>query len=776
MKEKNYNSIKNGILAVFMLSLFLAPLSYSLKSSTVSVDEITQAHPTHGIQVTQALAQTPVNKNPQTSDAPKTEGQNHESLLSAFDIGDKIIIAVGNALLNIASAVTYIGGKLLEFAITKLVLGMGNLINNEGLGVAIDSLWKIIRDISNLAFIFGFIYIGIRTIIDPENASTKRFLAKIIIGALLINFSLFFVKAVIDFSNFTATQIYNAMIVGNGSLSAAVTKLLGISDFFAPNVNALATFTGKPSGIWFFVFASIFLVVTGFVFAAAAITLVIRFVALVMIMVFSPILFAATVFPQTEQYADDLWKKLFSYSLQAPAYLLLTFITIKLVENLHIKPAGATFVNAMERQGTTESFGVILQFVIIIFFMISTLSLTGKFGSSAGEMITAKTKAFVGASTAGLAARTGRATAGRLGNWISEKDGLKDAAAQGGVKGWGARMALKSSRGISDASFDARNTSIGKSAGVGTGRKGGYATVKKEIIEKEEKFAKSLGEVGDSDFRVEARKKEAEKKKSDLAKDKEKLTAEKKELSILNTEIKKAIARGDSNSAGRLQVDAEALRVSVAEKEEHVKHVEHEAHEADIAYASEKQRRILGSTYLDSSLSKNSASNIKDVVATQKREIGEEKGKLDAKWKEYLETSDDTQKKAFAKDIENFKANIKAREKALHQTLLENSDMGRAGVLENSKWYTAWPAGRLVTHEVSAGEGMRKTFSKGIPKAKDDHGGGDHGGDHEEEHHEPAHTPAPAPRAAPHAAPAGGGGHDAHGHTPAAGGGHDAHH
>ncbi len=95
---------------------------------------------------------------------------------------------------------------------------MGAQINNSTFGSTIDTMWTLIRDICNLAFIFGFIYVGIRTILDPDSVDPKRFLSKIIVGALLINFSLFFVKIIIDFSNFTALKIYTAMASESGSI------------------------------------------------------------------------------------------------------------------------------------------------------------------------------------------------------------------------------------------------------------------------------------------------------------------------------------------------------------------------------------------------------------------------------------------------------------------------------------------------------------------------------------------------------------------------------
>ena len=113
--------------------------------------------------------------------------------------GASVGLYIGNFILTIASGVTWMGAQLLDASINYFILQIGTLIaDGSSIGNAITNAWVMIRDICNLAFIFGFIYLGIRTILDSDNSNTKRMLASIIIGALLINFSLFFAKIIID--------------------------------------------------------------------------------------------------------------------------------------------------------------------------------------------------------------------------------------------------------------------------------------------------------------------------------------------------------------------------------------------------------------------------------------------------------------------------------------------------------------------------------------------------------------------------------------------------
>lgn len=310
-------------------------------------------------------------------------------------IGTQIGQFIGNFILSIASMVTWAGGKLLEVSIDKFILQLGTIINGS-IGVAIDSIWRVIRDMANLAFIFGFIYIGIMTIIDSSSANTKRMLAAIIIGALLINFSLFFTKIIIDVSNYIAVEIYNTLITTpagtTGSISAKFADILGITSFYKfPEADQYAGTTAMGNVAFYFM-AAIMLIVAGFVFAAGAILLLTRFVALVFIMIFSPILFAATVFPQTKSAADDLWKKLINYSFFAPAYLILLVVSIKILEAIVGVFKKGSLANAFTGGGTTstaqaDTFDVVISFVVAILFLIMSLQIAKKFGVAGAEKV-----------------------------------------------------------------------------------------------------------------------------------------------------------------------------------------------------------------------------------------------------------------------------------------------------------------------------------------------------------------------------------------------------
>ncbi len=374
---------------------------------------------------------------------------------------DKLGNTIGTIVLNIASSITWLGGKILEWSIDKLVLNMGMMINESGMGGVINQAWTTVRDICNLAFIFGFIYIGIRTIIDGDSANTKRFLASIIMGAVLINFSLYFTKIVIDVSNYISVEIVAAMKDGTASISQGFAEILRVQTLFTTPGDNAASLAGLTKGgnFSYFIMGAIFLIVAGFVLAAGGFLLIIRFVQLVFIMVFSPILFAATVFPKTEQYAEKLWSQLFSQAFFAPVYLFMLLISMRLLQGamsaLKIAENKKDFSDALAGM-YTDSFDIVLMFIISIMFLIISLKAAQQMGAVGADKALAFGKSIRGQAQSAI----GRNTIGRLGEWTSRK---QQEARESNSKGRQFGAALLRGTGINSAATAGANAKWGGS-------------------------------------------------------------------------------------------------------------------------------------------------------------------------------------------------------------------------------------------------------------------------------------------------------------------------
>jgi hypothetical protein len=351
--------------------------------------------------------------------------------------------SLSGIIISIVGYILYLAAYLFNAAIDLLVLQMGDLIRGTGgrgigIGISIDIIWKIVRDLVNLTFIFGLVYVGFKTILNA-GTDTKKLLSSIIIGALLVNFSLFITKVVIDVSNVTASEIYNQMGIGPNSADPRF-KNFYIGEVFMLNMGIfnlvsvppgtqgkLATQTvgseiGTVDGhLALIVGGAAFILVAAFVFFAGTILLAIRFGILVILMMLSPIAFAATVFPVFKGWSEKWWHTLFSQAFFAPAYLFMLYVTLKVGEGYQnqTKAFDQIYTNAVGF--FNDGFTTAIFFFLTIVLMVASLILAKQMGAYGGTRVLAVGKKLGSLARRGalspvkaLSGFAGRQTIGRI--------------------------------------------------------------------------------------------------------------------------------------------------------------------------------------------------------------------------------------------------------------------------------------------------------------------------------------------------------------------------
>lgn len=405
-----------------------------------------------------------------------------------------------NAVFGYAAA---IGGMTLDYAVAEYVVGFGENFRDSGTGNSVDALWTIVRDVFNLTFIFGLVYIGLKMILRSGDSQARSTLVSLILAALLVNFSLFITKFVVDFSNIAAAQIAGAfMREGSYQISASFMNIMGHSALFNAR-GSLENIAGTSAGFTF-IFGTMFLyIVLAFVFLAGGIMLIIRYVVLIIYMILSPVMFLGWVFPGFAGASKDFWSKFLSRAFFAPAYLLMLYFSNQVLVNMQ----GAGGVTVGNLQGgfvssggpTAGSFAAVFPFFFMAAgFLIASLVVAQKMGTvgastaiSAGQRLRGYTQKAVGASTFGAAGAVGRNTVGRGANAAANSAAFNRLAAKSSF----AAGALKATKGVADSSFDARRVGgLGKAAGIGEGAKGGYSSKIKAKQKADVEFAKSLSE------------------------------------------------------------------------------------------------------------------------------------------------------------------------------------------------------------------------------------------------------------------------------------------
>jgi len=276
----------------------------------------------------------------------------------------------------------FLFGSLLDYVLAEFVINFSKSFLDDGVGYQVEIAWTSVRDIFNMTFIFGLVYIGFKMILNSDDSNTRKLLVNLILAALLVNFSLFFTKIIVEVSNTVASEIAMSGFAistetGLPSVSASFMNMTGLATVY--NIQGAATSAG-----WGYIFGTaILLIVSMFVFAAGAFMLLIRYAALMLYMIFSPIMFLGWVFPQLQQYTDKYWKGFLGSAFFAPVYILLVYLAITVATSFYTASAtlgeaqlGEAFIPGA---GAAQSFSATIPpFVLSIVLMLAAVVVSSK--------------------------------------------------------------------------------------------------------------------------------------------------------------------------------------------------------------------------------------------------------------------------------------------------------------------------------------------------------------------------------------------------------------
>lgn len=379
---------------------------------------------------------------------------------------------------------------LLAYTLDSSSYSMGNFVGQG---------WKLVRDLTNILFIFILVSIGIGTIIGNAKLGDKKLIGWVIIVALLINFSLFFTKVLIDAGNILGTVFYSAMGVKASDTTSAITNndlfassnkkaiSVGIVSKFNPQTifnetNSLSinvpdpagvgtpTDTGTPPG-WFMMISlilSVINIVTAYAFFVVGLLFVGRVVGLWMAMILSPLAFMSLAVPSYmgfifSEYKFGSWaEKVAKLSFSAPVFLFFLYVILSFLNQGFLTQA----ISVSSNMTTIEKFiSILVPFVIITMLILKAKDVTVKMSDEIGKKFASWGESLGSLAVGGaLAIGTGgaalamRGTVGRGAMALSRSQTLQNAKSKTGLTGLAARLTLRGTDKLSKATFDARNT------------------------------------------------------------------------------------------------------------------------------------------------------------------------------------------------------------------------------------------------------------------------------------------------------------------------------
>lgn len=514
--------------------------------------------------------------------------------------------AIGRVLMTISAGILALVGMFFDFVVTKSIIQMGtHLGNQESLGGSISSAWRVLRDIANMFFIFVLLYVAFKAILDLNFGNVGKSIANIIIVALLINFSLFFSKVIIDASNIVAIGFYNSIVTantqtvtgggteaqtataGNQTISSGYMRLLGLQEWYDAKVLVDPKNMTPDRILIIGIMASVFMLITAVVLLISAIMFAARFIILMFIMILSPLAFVAFIIPGQEKYSRDWWSALVNQSIFAPVFFALTWVTFKIAKTpnfLGQSVLGGTnsakFIDVGTSAPNPDSLALVFNYVIVIGFAIAALVIAKKIATSTAYFTAIS--GGIGAGAIGGAAILGRQTIGRGAKMLAESSKLRDAASAGKWYSGAARAGLWTADKGAGGSFDLRATdTLKKVPGLGkeldllgkAGGKGGFAKAVEQKADDKAKYAKRV--YGQTTAETEKANELGEKYKKDRAADEERVKTERQ----TNLEAKRRVHEGDKTArdeymAGKTRTQSEALRIAEESYDNKKKEVE----------------------------------------------------------------------------------------------------------------------------------------------------------------------------------------------------------
>lgn len=297
-----------------------------------------------------------------------------------------------------------VGGGVLDYSIRELIVNMGTWFNGSqggsgqstALGQAVTLGWTFVRDLLNMAFIFALIYIGVKTILDAQNSDTRRLLGLLIAAALLINFSLFITQTVVDFTNVIATKVYEQIVVEPGSaynpqtasISSSFIDLSNLMSWYNADGSSSFSKMSLSAAIFFSALMMFFMIIAGFMFLFGSILVVTRFVALILYMIFSPLMFIGWILPWFSNIASQWREGFFKYAFFGPLYLFMIYISLVIFRQMTADfRDDRTFGSNLDPDSWATFTVPVVYFMIMIGFLYASLIIGDKL-SIAGSKLT----------------------------------------------------------------------------------------------------------------------------------------------------------------------------------------------------------------------------------------------------------------------------------------------------------------------------------------------------------------------------------------------------
>lgn len=296
--------------------------------------------------------------------------------------------------------------------------------------------WLILRNLANIFFIVSLLVVGLRILFQLSASGTAvGFIRRLLIMALLVNFSLVISQGIIGIADTVQSQF----LPGNTKIIEALGQKLMVEPlknfreeithkdqgvFNSENSEAALSDTIKP------IVLLILSIAAFFSFIAIAAFLMIRLVVLWVLYMISPIAYVGFIMEETKKYASQWWSEFIKQAMLAP--ILVFFLNIAALMATTFSTSGANnLFTKFNPDGSLSGDVVIgsltiLTHFIVIGFLFAGMKFALSFGGIGSKAIVGYARKGFDAATTGAAKLAGKGALG-AGKWA--KDTGSDALA-----------------------------------------------------------------------------------------------------------------------------------------------------------------------------------------------------------------------------------------------------------------------------------------------------------------------------------------------------------
>jgi hypothetical protein len=238
---------------------------------------------------------------------------------------EAVDLTVGNIFSGI---IVPLAGWAMNGAVAALIniakLDLGKIFSDP----VLNNAWIIIRDLCNMFFILILLMIAFSTILRLETGySLSKSLPKLIIMAILINFSKMIFLLMIDVSQIFMLTFVNAFANAPGNFHAAfqIQKIFSVMES-AKSLSASEAVIGYLLG-------TIFVIIFTITIITLLVMLIARVVMFYILIVLSPLAFLLGAFSQGQQYAAKIWGEFTKYLLNGPVIAFFIWLSLVFIQN-----------------------------------------------------------------------------------------------------------------------------------------------------------------------------------------------------------------------------------------------------------------------------------------------------------------------------------------------------------------------------------------------------------------------------------------------------------